>query len=101
VATQKLALFACRVVLNRNDDPVPVPQVAAEGDAPRAAASPKASRSDLQTLLDRPSLATAQRSGTRCSPSWARVGRGLDWPTQFMVDSELNWLHHEAPVDDL
>jgi predicted nucleotidyltransferase len=26
---------------------------------------------------------------------------GLDWPTQFMLDSELNWLEGNTPVDDL
>jgi hypothetical protein len=25
----------------------------------------------------------------------------LSWPTQFMVDSELNWLEGKTPVDDL
>jgi hypothetical protein len=25
----------------------------------------------------------------------------FDWPTQFMFDSELNWLDGKTPVDDL
>ena len=23
------------------------------------------------------------------------------WPAQFMQDSEMNWLHHPAPVGDM
>lgn len=29
------------------------------------------------------------------------IDNDLSWPTQFMLDSELNWMHGEAPVDDL
>jgi hypothetical protein len=25
----------------------------------------------------------------------------FNWPTQFMFDSELNWLDGKTPVDDL
>jgi hypothetical protein len=25
----------------------------------------------------------------------------VDWPNCFIKDSELNWIEHEAPIDDL
>lgn len=29
------------------------------------------------------------------------TGEGMNWPTQFMFDSELNWMDGKTPVDDL
>ncbi len=26
---------------------------------------------------------------------------GIDWPSQFMIDSELNWLNGATPIDDI
>jgi hypothetical protein len=29
------------------------------------------------------------------------IAGGFNWPTQFMLDSELNWRDSKTPVDDL
>jgi hypothetical protein len=100
VATQRLALFACRVVLNRNEVLFPYHKWL-RTETLRAPLQPEGFAADLQALLDRPSLATAQRVKDGVLAFVGRVGQEPDWPTQFMFDSELNWLHHEAPVDDL
>jgi hypothetical protein len=100
VATQKLALFACRVVLNRNETLFPYHKWLLR-EASRVPSQPEGFTVRLHDLLDRPSLATAQRLRDTVFTFVGEAGRGLDWPAQFMVDSELNWLHHEAPVDDL
>lgn len=39
-----------------------------------------------------------------CGAVLAFVGlteKTVDWPNQFLVDSEWNWVEHEPPVDDL
>jgi predicted nucleotidyltransferase len=100
VATQKLALFACRVVLNRNEALFPYHKWLLRETA-RVPAQPEGFASCLRELLDRPSLAAAQRLHDAVFAFVGEAGRGLDWPGQFVADSELNWLHHEAPIDDL
>jgi predicted nucleotidyltransferase len=100
VATQKLALFACRVVLNRNEALFPYHKWLLRETA-RVPVQPDGFMADLRGLLDRPSLATAQRLHDTVFAFVGEAGRDLDWPGQFLVDSELNWLHHEAPIDDL
>ena len=100
VATQKLALFACRVVLNRNEALFPYHKWLVR-ETSRAPLQPEGFATYLRELLERPSLASAQRLQDAVLAFVGEAGRGLDWPMQFMVDSELNWLHHEAPVDDL
>jgi len=100
VATQKLALFACRVVLNRNEKLYPYHKWLVS-ETVRAPLQPEAFEACLNDLLGRPSLKAAQRLQEAVLAFVGGAGDGLDWPLQFMVDSELNWLHHEAPIDDL
>jgi predicted nucleotidyltransferase len=100
VATQKLALFACRVVLNRNETLFPYHKWLLT-ETTRAPLQPEGFAACVHDLLERPSSASAQRLQDAVLGFVGEAGRGLDWPTQFMVDSELNWLHHEAPIDDL
>ena len=100
VATQKLALFACRVVLNHNERLYPYHKWLVRETA-RAPLQPEAFDARLHDLLGRPSLAAAQRLQDAVLAFVGNGARDLDWPTQFMLDSELNWLHHEAPIDDL
>jgi predicted nucleotidyltransferase len=100
VATQKLALFSCRVVLNRNEILFPYHKWLLR-ETTRAPLQPEGFEPCLRGLLGRPSLAAAQRLQDGVLEFAGAASAGLDWPMQFMVDSELNWLHHEAPIDDL
>jgi hypothetical protein len=100
VATQKLALFACRVVLNRNETLFPYHKWLLR-ETTRLPSQPEGFAICLHDLLERPSVVAAERLRDAVLTFVGEAGRGLDWPTQFMIDSELNWLHHEAPIDDL
>jgi predicted nucleotidyltransferase len=100
VATQKLALFACRVVLNRNETLFPYHKWLVR-ETIRAPLQPDAFEPGLRDLLARPSSAAAERLRDAVLAFVGEAGAGLDWPAQFMADSELNWLHHEAPIDDV
>ena len=99
-ATQKLVLFACRVVLNHNERLYPYHKWLVR-ETVRAPLQPEAFEARLRDLLERPSLTAAQHLQDAVLAFAGEAGRDLDWSTQFMVDSELNWLHHEAPIDDL
>lgn len=70
---------------------------------PCAPLQPAAFDARLRDPLGRPSLAAALRpqDAVLAFVGGAGGGDGLDWPLQFMIDSELNWLHHEAPIVDL
>lgn len=100
LAVQKLVLFACRVVLNENERLYPFHKWLLE-ETRRAPQQPEGFMAMLDALMAAPTMAAAQ---TLCDTVFAQVGateKQTDWPNQFMRDSELNWLAHEAPVDDL
>lgn len=100
LAVQKIVLFACRIVLNENERLFPYHKwLLAETES--APTKPKNMMDDLAKLLETRNFAMAQNISDGLFSSLGLVEKDLDWPNQFMVDSELNWLHHEAPVDDL
>jgi len=99
VAVSKLVLFGGRLILTHNELLYPyhkwflevlaraqdkpadlLPRIAAVYDEPRE----ESIRSFYETV--------AQFRLWECN---------LPWPTQFMLDSELNWLDGKSPVDDL
>jgi hypothetical protein len=55
----------------------------------------------IAELLARPSAAAARRLKDAVLAFAGEREANLDWSNQFLLDSELNWLEHEAPVDDL
>lgn len=100
VATHKLVLFACRVVLNENGALYPYHKWLLR-ETERVARRPEGFGEMVADLLARPTQAAAQRLRDAVL-AFAGVEAGsLDWPNQFMLDSEWNWMEHEAPVDDL
>ena len=100
VATHKLVLFACRVVLNANEAVYPYHKwlLRETEQLPR---QPEGFSELIAELLRRPSSAAAQRLKDAVLAFAGAQEQKLDWPNQFMVDSELSWLEHEAPIDDL
>ncbi len=100
LATQKLALFASRVILNRNEALYPYHKWLLE-ETKKALIKPEGFLETLDELLHRPSFATAQKLADILLGFVGMKEKDVDWPNQFMVDSEMNWLMHEAPVDDL
>ena len=100
VATHKLVLFACRVVLNANEALYPYHKWLLH-ETERLPRQPEGFSERIAELLERPSFAAAQRLKDGVLAFAGAQEQELDWPNQFMVDSELNWLEHEAPIDDL
>jgi predicted nucleotidyltransferase len=100
LSTQKLALFASRVVLNQNEALYPYHKWLLE-ETKKVPKKPKDFNELLESLLLTPSFETAQKLTDGLLSFVGLKERDVDWPNQFMVDSEMNWLYHEAPVDDL
>ncbi len=100
VATHKLVLFACRVVLNANEALYPYHKWLLQ-ETERLPRQPEGFAEHVAELLERPSFAAAQRLRDTVLVFAGRREQELDWPNQFMADSELTWLEHEAPIDDL
>ena len=100
VATHKLILFACRVVLNANEALYPYHKWLLQ-ETERLPHQPEGFCEKIAALLERPSPAAAQRLKDAVLSFAGAQEQELDWPNQFMIDSELSWLEHEAPIDDL
>ncbi len=100
VATHKLVLFACRVVLNANEALFPYHKWLLQ-ETERVPRQPDGFAERIAELLARPSVDAARRLKDAVLAFAGEHETNLDWPSQFVVDSELNWLEHEAPVDDL
>ncbi len=100
LATQKLVLFASRVILNHNEALYPYHKWLLE-ETQRALTKPEGFAAMLEELLGRPSFENAQKLTDMLLEFVGLKEREVDWPNQFIVDSEMNWLLHEAPVDDL
>ena len=100
LATQKLVLFASRVILNRNEALYPYHKWLLE-ETERALLKPEGFSEILEALLRGPSIEKAQSLADILLGFVGLKERDVDWPNQFMIDSEMNWLMHEAPIDDL
>jgi len=99
-AVSKLALFGGRLVLTRNETLYPYHKwflrVLESVDD-----KPEALMDALADLLAEPTSSRAARFRELClfHGDWEPPAAG--WPAQFLVDSELNWLDGEPPIDDL
>lgn len=100
VATHKLVLFACRVVLNANEALFPYHKWLLR-ETERVPRQPERFADLIAELLAGPSVGAARRLKDGVLAFAGENEATLDWPNQFLVDSELNWLEQEAPVDDL
>lgn len=100
LSLHKLILFACRIVLNENELLYPYHKwlLAETGRAP---VKPDNYDALLDKLLTRPSWDDAQQLATAILDHLGLNEKDVDWPNQFLQDSEWNWIEHEPPVDDL
>ncbi len=100
LAVQKIVLFACRLVLNENQMLYPYHKWLL--NVTRSAQSkPTGFDCALEEVMAHPTLESVN---PLCDGMMQFVGleeKSLDWPNHFLLDSELNWLEHEAPIDDL
>jgi predicted nucleotidyltransferase len=100
LAAQKIVLFSCRAVLNENELLFPFHKwlLAETARAPR---KPEGFDRALAAMIEDPSVEIAS---ALCEGVLGFAGlseQDVDWPNLFMADSELNWLDHEPPVDDI
>jgi hypothetical protein len=100
LATQKVVLFACRAVLNRNLALYPYHKWLL-AEVTRLQSRPDGFLDELDVLLRTPSFAQAQRITDAVCAFLGLREADIDWPNQFMIDSEMNWLQHEPPIDDV
>lgn len=100
LSTQKLVLFLCRTLLNANERLYPYHKwlLAETARVPR---KPGDFDGRLQRFLGEPTFAGAQHLADLVLGFVGLKEKEVNWPQQFLVDSELNWVDHEAPVDDL
>lgn len=100
LSVQKLVLFACRLVLNENRMLYPYHKWLLRVVA-KAPAKPSAFEETVDRLLTAPAAELVEEL---CGQVLSFVGlteKAVDWPNQFLLDSEENWVNHEPPVDDL
>ena len=96
----KLVLFGGRLVLTRNELLYPYHKWfmrVLEG----AADKPEGLMAAIDALLAEPTREWIDQFRELCifHGDWEPPPAG--WPTQFLVDSELNWIDGQAPIDDL
>jgi predicted nucleotidyltransferase len=100
LAAQKIILFSCRAVLNENELLYPFHKwlLAETARAPR---KPVGFDDALKAMIEDPSMDAATAI---CGLVLGFAGlseKDVNWPNVFMADSELNWLDHDPPVDDV
>ena len=100
VAVSKLALFGGRLILTHNELLYPYHKwfLAQVARAPRRPLTLMTALADLHAA---PSAVTVDAffELVRDFEPWPAPPTG--WPTQFILDSELNWLSGDPPIDDL
>jgi len=100
VAVSKLALFGGRLILAHNERLYPYHKWflrVLDGAPDRPAGLCEL----IEALTARPSGELAEQLFSLVDGFQAWPAPPAGWPTQFMVDSELNWVGGPAPIDDI
>lgn len=100
LATQKVMLFACRVVLNENDMLYPYHKWLLN-EVQHAPRKPGGFDAALRAIGRAPALESVNLLVASVFAFVDVREQDVDWPNQFLADSEFNWLHHQTPVDDV
>jgi hypothetical protein len=102
LARHKVTLFACRIVLARNERLYPFHKwMLAETE--RATDRPPTLLADIDRMLQEPDQAHVAGLVTEVLDWYGIDEAAADatWGSRFMEDTELAWLHGRAPIDDL
>ena len=99
-AVAKLTLFAGRAILAHNELLYPYHKWFLRVLA-SATAKPTGFDEQIQELARQPTPETIERFATSMRAFMGWQAEHAIWPVQFMLDSELNWLHQDAPIDDI
>ncbi|MBN1518447.1 hypothetical protein JXA32_17935 [Candidatus Sumerlaeota bacterium] len=100
VSISRLILFGGRLVLAHNEMLYPYHKwmLRVLESAPD---KPEGMLSAIQQLLDDPASENIQRFFELVIHFRQWITPGTSWPNQFMIDSEMNWLRGESPIDDI
>lgn len=100
LALQKTILFSCRLILNENEMLYPYHKWLLRETA-KAEYKPVAFEESLQQLLTVHDQNHINHLGDQVLEFVGIAEKPPDWPNHFLRDSELNWMLHEPPIDDL
>jgi hypothetical protein len=102
LARHKVTLFACRIVLARNERLYPFHKwLLAETE--RASDRPPDLLTDIDRMLREPDQARVEALVMRVLDWYAidEPAANATWGQRFLEDTELAWLHDRAPIDDV
>ncbi|GMK40877.1 hypothetical protein PCCS19_39330 [Paenibacillus sp. CCS19] len=99
-AIHKITLFACRLILNENQMLYPFHKwlLNVVRSAPR---KPANFDSSIEHLLAHHTQDDVNDFCYRVLQFIGLEENSVDWPNQFLHDSEFNWIAHEPPIEDL
>lgn len=100
LSIQKLVLFACRIVLNDNQQLYPYHKWMIE-EVKLSERKPENFLSSINELLENHS---GEKVNEFCKEIFDYIGfdeQSVDWANYFLHDNEQNWIEHEPPIDDL
>ncbi len=100
LSAQRLVLFACRSVLNENAMLYPYHKWLLK-ETEMAKNKPGGFMGIVESFLSKPSFTGAQSLADSILAFLGVKEQEVDWSNQFMKDSEMNWIEHEAPIDDI
>lgn len=101
-ARQRVVLFACRIVLARNERLYPFHKWLLR-EVERAPDRPPTLLEDIDRLLREPSQARVEGLVSEVLACYAidEAAANTGWGSRFMRDTELAWMRGEPPVEDL
>ena len=100
LALQKLVLFSCRLILNENEMLYPYHKWLLRV-VEHAKVKPEGFDKAVNQLLAHHDLEVVNQFCGQLIRFLQIDEKTLDWPNHFLHDSELNWMEHEPPIDDL
>ena len=99
-SVSKMILFGGRLILAHNETLYPYHKWFLRV-LENAKDKPDDLLTSIQQLTAAPTAQTIEYFYEKVKTFQPWIEGGFSWPTQFMLDSELNWLDGKTPVDDL
>jgi predicted nucleotidyltransferase len=100
LSVQKIILFTCRLILNENNMLYPYHKWLLN-ETMSAVNKPDDFKESVYNLMANHNMELVNGFCEEMLTFVKLEEKSIDWPNQFLVDSEQNWLEHEPPVDDL
>jgi predicted nucleotidyltransferase len=100
LSIQKIILFSCRIILNENNMLFPYHKWLLN-ETRMAKRKPDNFDQAIERIMEQHSLELVNQFCSQVLRSVGLEEKSLDWPNWFLVDSELNWVEHAPPIDDL